>query len=121
MFGLPCHSLDCCRDVTGAGGDQTTAVAAAATASVAAELTSVRASLSSAEARIEELLDEKSDMEYDLEVMERKLELLREEVGQEKTVWWGNIVWCTYFFRGFESYSDARTPRDHRVLQDKAA
>jgi hypothetical protein len=30
--------------------------------------------------RIEELLDDKADLEYELDVVERKVELLREEV-----------------------------------------
>ena len=38
--------------------------------------------LSVAQGRIEELLDEKADLEYDVDVLERKLELLREEVRQ---------------------------------------
>jgi hypothetical protein len=39
------------------------------------------AELATANARIEELLDEKADLEYDLAVLEQKVELLREEVG----------------------------------------
>ncbi len=42
------------------------------------------AALAAAESRIEELLDERCDMEYELEVMERKVELLREEVRQNQ-------------------------------------
>jgi hypothetical protein len=32
------------------------------------------------QARIEELLDDKADLEYEIDVVERKVELLREEV-----------------------------------------
>lgn len=32
------------------------------------------------QARIEELLDDKADLEYEVDVVERKVELLREEV-----------------------------------------
>jgi hypothetical protein len=50
--------------------------AAAAEAAAAA----ARAALSSAQAQIEELLDDKADLEYEVDVVERKVELLREEV-----------------------------------------
>jgi hypothetical protein len=40
----------------------------------------LKARLVASEARVEELLDEKADLEYDLDVMDRKVELLREEV-----------------------------------------
>lgn len=33
------------------------------------------------QARIEELLDDKADLEYEIDVVERKVELLREEVS----------------------------------------
>eukprot|EP00877_Chromochloris_zofingiensis_P006000 jgi/Chrzof1/1653/Cz10g16010.t1 len=36
--------------------------------------------LAAAESRVEELLDEKADLEYDIDVLERKVELLREEL-----------------------------------------
>jgi chromosome segregation ATPase len=41
--------------------------------------------LSVAQGKIEELLDEKADLEYDVDVLERKLELLREEVSHSKS------------------------------------
>lgn len=48
--------------------------------------------LAAAESRVEELLDEKADLEYDIDVLERKVELLREEVGCADCSlggWWG--------------------------------
>ncbi len=30
------------------------------------------------------------------------------------------MLWKTYLSKGYESYKDAQTPRDDRVLQDKA-
>lgn len=39
-----------------------------------------------AQARIEELLDDKADLEYEVDVVERKVELLREEVSSRTTV-----------------------------------
>ncbi|WIA16462.1 hypothetical protein OEZ85_013146 [Tetradesmus obliquus] len=54
--------------------------AAAATAASSAAAASAAAALASAQARIEELLDDKADLEYEIDVVERKVELLREEL-----------------------------------------
>jgi chromosome segregation ATPase len=59
-----------------AGAAATSEALAAAEAAAAA----ARAALSSAQAQIEELLDDKADLEYEVDVVERKVELLREEV-----------------------------------------
>lgn len=62
----------------------TDAAAAATAAAVAGEATAAaRAALSAAQARIEELLDDKADLEYEIDVVERKVELLREEVSRK--------------------------------------
>jgi hypothetical protein len=42
------------------------------------------------QARIEELLDDKADLEYEIDVVERKVELLREEVKTQA----GSFVCC---------------------------
>jgi hypothetical protein len=47
-----------------------------------ASLAAARGALGLAQGRVEELLDDKADLEYDVDVLERKLELLREEVGK---------------------------------------
>lgn len=57
------------------------ATQAAATAGAAAAAAAASAALSAAQARIEELLDDKADLEYEIDVVERKVELLREEVS----------------------------------------
>lgn len=44
------------------------------------QVASLQARLAASQGRVEELLDEKADLEYDLDVMDRKVELLREEV-----------------------------------------
>jgi predicted RNase H-like nuclease (RuvC/YqgF family) len=56
------------------------AAAPASEAALAARVAELVARLSEADARVEELLDEKADLQYDLDVMDRKVELLREEV-----------------------------------------
>lgn len=61
--------------------EQATHSAAAADAAAAAA-----AAASAAQARIEELLDDKADLEYEIDVVERKVELLREEVGFERPI-----------------------------------
>jgi len=58
-----------------------TAATAEALAAAEAAAAAARAALSSAQGRIEELLDDKADLEYEVDVVERKVELLREEVG----------------------------------------
>jgi FtsZ-binding cell division protein ZapB len=40
------------------------------------------------QARIEELLDDKADLEYEVDVVERKVELLREEVCRHGHSFW---------------------------------
>eukprot|EP00879_Flechtneria_rotunda_P033681 GHRR01037349.1.p1 GENE.GHRR01037349.1~~GHRR01037349.1.p1 ORF type:complete len:151 (-),score=54.59 GHRR01037349.1:30-482(-) len=47
--------------------------------------TAMSAALAAANARIEELLDDKADLEYEIDVVEKKVELLRDEVSQECT------------------------------------
>jgi hypothetical protein len=49
-------------------------------AELEAALASARAAADAGTARVEELLDEKADLDYDMEVLERKVELLREEL-----------------------------------------
>lgn len=55
--------------------------AAQTSAADAAAAAAASAALSAAQARIEELLDDKADLEYEIDVVERKVELLREEVS----------------------------------------
>lgn len=62
-----------------ADASATTSAAAGADAAAAAA-TAASAAVSAAQARIEELLDDKADLEYEIDVVERKVELLREEV-----------------------------------------
>lgn len=52
-----------------------------ASAADAAAAAAMSAALAAAQTRIEELLDDKADLEYEIDVVERKVELLREEVG----------------------------------------
>lgn len=61
-------------------GHNLPAESAAHAVAAAADL-AASAALSAAQARIEELLDDKADLEYEIDVVERKVELLREEVG----------------------------------------
>lgn len=54
-----------------------------ASAADTAGAAAVSAALAAAHTRIEELLDDKADLEYEIDVVERKVELLREEVGSD--------------------------------------
>jgi hypothetical protein len=44
------------------------------------------------QARIEELLDDKADLEYEIDVVERKVELLREEVRRQRMMHAGRLL-----------------------------
>jgi hypothetical protein len=91
VAGLPWPSDEGAATAAGALAMADSAAAAAASASAST------AALAAAQAKIEELLDDKADLEYEIDVVERKVELLREEVSSDTMgPWdccWGGH-WC---------------------------